>query len=505
MAGGNGPRVIQITNIAPQATKDQMQALFGNIGKIEEIRLYPTVRDVSCPVQSRICYVKYMESSCVAVAQHLTNTVFIDRALIVIPVLAIPEEYRALEMSKNGTIVPGLQKPDSKLPPEVINRIEGQSPQQVIKTYDPKLMENNLPEYPALPSFYDSRKIEEIRRTIIVCDVKNEWRLDDLMDCFQRAGEVKYARWAEKDNKTYCMIEFCEQPSVINALKMHGHEFKGGFLSVYHSTDAIIKPEAKSNEAAQKEIEEAMTIVKEAQNMISAAIDPVIGMLAKDKRRRSRSRSRSRDRRTSRSRSHRSRSRKRSRSRTRRRSRSKSKRRSRSRSRRSRSRKRSRSHKRSRSRRKSRSRSRSKRSRSRDRRSKRSRSRHRRSSSRSRRSRSRTKRSRSRDRKRSHRTREEKRTSRSSRSHSKRCSISPSPASVRSRSSRGKDIVPPNSKSSNNNSSSSKRRSRTPVDRKLKPIIEDTDVKNTRPSADTKVRKSVSVEKSDNMDISNSP
>lgn len=367
-------------------------------------------------------------------------------------------------------------------------------------------MENNLPEYPALPSFYDSRKIEEIRRTIIVCDVKNEWRLDDLMDCFQRAGEVKYARWAEKDNKTFCMIEFCEQPSIINALKMHGQEFKGGFLSVYHSTDAIVKPEAKSNEAAQKEIEEAMTIVKEAQNMISAAIDPVIGMLAKDKRRRSRSRSRSRDHRTSRSRSHRSRSRKRSRSRTRRRSRSKSKRRSRSRSRRSRSRKRSRSHKRSHSRRKSRSRSRSKRrSRSRDRRSKRSRSRHRRSTSRSRRSRSRTKRSRSRDRKRSHRTREEKRTSRSSRSHSKRCSISPSPASIRSRTSRSKDIGPPTAKTSNNNSSSSKRRSRTPSDRKLKTIAEDVDVKSTRSSVDSKIRKSVSVEKSDNMDISNSP
>ncbi|EDW03557.1 probable splicing factor, arginine/serine-rich 7 [Drosophila grimshawi] len=521
MAGGNTPRVIQVTNIAPQATKDQMQTLFGNIGKIEEIRLYPTIRDVSCPVQSRICYVKYTETTSVPIAQHLTNTVFIDRALIVIPVLAIPEEYRALEMLKNGTIVPGLQKPDSKLPPEVINRIEGQLPQQVIKTYDPKLLEFNLPEYPALPSFYDGRKIEEIRRTIIVCDVRNEWRLDDLMECFQRAGEVKYARWAEKDNKTYCMIEFCEQTSVIHALRLQGQEFKGGHLSVYHSTYSITKPEAKSNEAAQAEIEEAMTIVKEAQSMISAAIDPVIGMLAKDKRRRSRSHSRSRERRTSsRSRSHRSTSRRRRRSGTRerrsvsrsRRSRSRGKHSSRSRSKRSRSR-----HRRSGSRsRRSRSRG-GKHSRSSRSGGKRSRSRHRRSTSRSaRRSRSHGgggggggagasgierggggggssgngngKRSRSRERssKKSHRAR-------SPRSRSKRSSPSPPAVPSKSRSSRSKDVATSSIKSS----STSRRRSRTPDARKLKSIVEDADAKSSR--------KSVSVEKSDNMDISNSP
>lgn len=78
MAVGN-TRVVQITNIAPQATKDQMQTLFGYLGKIEDIRLYPTIRDVSCPVQSRICYVKFNDASTVGIAQHMTNTVFIDR------------------------------------------------------------------------------------------------------------------------------------------------------------------------------------------------------------------------------------------------------------------------------------------------------------------------------------------------------------------------------------------------------------------------------------------
>ncbi|XP_055373400.1 probable splicing factor, arginine/serine-rich 7 isoform X2 [Condylostylus longicornis] len=482
MAGGisTGTKVVQITNVAPQATKDQMQSLFGNIGKIDEIRLYPTVRDVSCPVQSRICYVKYFESSCVAVAQHLTNTVFIDRALIVIPVQSIPEEYRALEMSKNGTIVPGLQKAETKLPPEVVNRLEGQIPQQVVMTYDPKLKWHNLPPYPALPAYLDSRKIEEIRRTILVVDVRDEWLLDDLMEYFSRAGEVKYARWAEKDGKTHCMIEFCQQRSVIEALKLQGSEFRNGYLNIYHSTEAIAKPEAKSNEAAQKEIEEAMTLVKEAQSIISAAIDPVIGMLAKEKRRhgsRSRSRSRSRSkrsrsRRKSRSRSRGSRRKSRSRSRT-------SRRKSRSRSRGSRRRSRSRSKV---SRRKSRSRSRG------SRRKSRSRSRDRRRSSRSRRrSHSRSRRSRSRDRKKSHRSKDERKRSRS---RSKRHSSS------RGRSSHSKD----------KKSSSSKRRSRTPKSRKTaeESIIRDYDAEEKIGYNDDKKR-SPSVEKSDNMDISNSP
>lgn len=126
-------RVVQITNIAPQATKDQMQNLFGIIGKIDEIRLYPTVRDVTCPVTSRVCYVKFFESSCVAVAQHLTNTVFIDRALIVGPVStgSIPDEFKALEIINNGSGVPGLPADDTQLPPEVVNRVEGTHPFQV--------------------------------------------------------------------------------------------------------------------------------------------------------------------------------------------------------------------------------------------------------------------------------------------------------------------------------------------------------------------------------------
>lgn len=364
-------KVVQVTNIAPQATKDQMQVLFGYLGKIEDIRLYPTVRDVSVPVQSRICYIKFTDSVTVGIAQHMTNTVFIDRALIVIPVQNgdIPDEYYALEMTRNGTVVPGLNVNEPKLPPHVVNSVHGSGADQVILTIDSTLDEQGLPNYPPLPSSYDSAKVEETRRTILVQNIdptisSNEWILH-----FTRAGEVKYLRTCRRtsDNSLNMLIEFTEQPSVVNALQMNGTEFRGNILEIQHATQPIDKPQAKSNEAAQQEIEEALTRFKEAQNMINASIEPVIGMLTKDKKgsRRTRSRSRSRDRK--RRRSSRSRSRKRSRSR-RRRSTSRKRSRSRERRRRSRSRRRtrSRSRKRSRSRgKKSRSRSR-KRSRSRD-------------------------------------------------------------------------------------------------------------------------------------------
>lgn len=106
--------------------------------------------------------------------------------------------------------------------------------------------------------------------------------------------EVKYSRpcTRDSDNDHYALVEFSEQSAIVPALQLNGELLNDKPLRMTHSVQGIIKPEAKSNEAAQKEIEEAMSRVKEAHNLISAAIDPMIGMLSKDKRSRSGSRSR---------------------------------------------------------------------------------------------------------------------------------------------------------------------------------------------------------------------
>jgi len=232
---------------------------------------------------------------------------------------------------------------------------------------DPKLEASGLPPYPHLPGHLDSRRIEEIRRTLIIANLDASVSPEQLLDFFSNNNvEIKYLRICSRDSDTehYALVELSEQAAVVAALLLNSKSLADRPIKIYHSTQAIAKPEAKSNEAAQKEIEEAMSRVKEAHNLISAAIDPMIGMLSKDKRSRSGSRSR-KSRSRSRGRSRRSRSRKRSRSRHRR-SRSRHRRRSRSRSKSSRSKDRRRnspSRRRSSSRSRHRSRSRSRRSR----------------------------------------------------------------------------------------------------------------------------------------------
>merc|ERR1712038_1340919 len=81
-SSGNS-KVIQVTNIAPQATRDQMHTLFSFLGKIEDLRLYPSLRDASVSIQSRCCYLKFLDEGVLPISLHMTNTVFIDRAIIV--------------------------------------------------------------------------------------------------------------------------------------------------------------------------------------------------------------------------------------------------------------------------------------------------------------------------------------------------------------------------------------------------------------------------------------
>lgn len=60
-------------------------------------------------------------------------------------------------------------------------KIEGNPPNQVIRTLDPRLSIHNLPNYPLLPASTDSRRLEEIRRTIVAINLDPSVRTKFLL------------------------------------------------------------------------------------------------------------------------------------------------------------------------------------------------------------------------------------------------------------------------------------------------------------------------------------
>ncbi|XP_041085209.1 splicing regulatory glutamine/lysine-rich protein 1-like isoform X3 [Polyodon spathula] len=303
MSGVPGTCVIQVTNLSPAVTSEQMRTLFSFLGDVEELRLYPP-DNAPLPFSSKVCYIKFREPPSVGVAQHLTNTVFIDRALIVVPCAEgkIPEEAKALSLLAPATTVATLMPGAGLLP---------------------------IPTPPPLPSTTTA---------------------EQLLEYFKQVGDVKFVRMAgdETQPTRFAFVEFADQESVPRALTYNGVVFGDRPLKINHSNNAIVKPPEMTAQAAAKELEDVMKRVREAQSCISAAIEPVesgkSSTTSSKKAGRSRSRSQSK-RKRSRSR-HRSRSRKRSRSKPRearntqssqkKRSRSKDRKRSRSRSRSSR-------------------------------------------------------------------------------------------------------------------------------------------------------------------------
>ncbi|XP_066567657.1 splicing regulatory glutamine/lysine-rich protein 1 isoform X2 [Amia ocellicauda] len=252
MSGIPGTAVIQITNLSPAVSSEQMRTLFGFLGDIEELRLYPP-DNAPLPFSSKVCYIKYREPSSVGVAQHLTNTVFIDRALIVVPCAEgkIPEEAKALSLLAPATTVGSLMPGAGLLP---------------------------IPTPAPLPSTTTA---------------------EQLLEYFKQVGDVKFVRMAgdETQPTRFAFVEFADQESVPRALAFNGVMFGDRPLKINHSNNAIVKPPELTPQAAAKELEDVMKRVREAQSFISAAIEPAESVksssVSSKKAVRSRSRSRS--------------------------------------------------------------------------------------------------------------------------------------------------------------------------------------------------------------------
>uniref|UniRef100_A0A672ZEX1 Serine/arginine-rich splicing factor 11-like n=1 Tax=Sphaeramia orbicularis TaxID=375764 RepID=A0A672ZEX1_9TELE len=223
-------KVVQVTNVSPSTTSEQMRTLFGFLGTIEELKLFPP-DDSPMPVTSRVCFVKFQEPESVGVSQHLTNTVFVDRALIVVPFAegSIPDETKALSLLAPANAVAGILPGGGLLPtPNPIS-----SPPLGGNPFGPNM---------------------------------------DALAAFGFQGPNMNPQAADQ------FLKFMTDPK-LNPL----------------AAGLSLNPGLKAD-ASNKEIEEAMKRVREAQSLISAAIEPGSKRTRSRSRRRSSSRSKRRSR-----------------------------------------------------------------------------------------------------------------------------------------------------------------------------------------------------------------
>lgn len=384
------PTIIQVTNMSVKSSDKQIRDLFGQIGEIVHVEIFPRDKQRN-KFGTLVVFVEFEATSSVIIAQHLTSTVFIDKPMVVIPAPAnrIPSEWEAMQLAsamssnkqlennltlgtKIQTLVPIIAP---TIPSHIANPVLGTKPApniliaglgqlKDITDSTPKYGPNveliaptgvPMPPAPPLPDTLVGLKEKETRRTVFIDNLNPMLTAEHVMNYFQFCGDVRYLRIGGEDMKDvrFAFIEFLDLASVLVALQYDGAEFCDRTIRVIQSRHWLSKPPNKKSDA-ERENDVIMKRLMEAQALIAGVIDNPEGAAPampaevtreapkEEPKRRSPSNSRRRERSSSRSRresrSKRSRSRSKSKRSKSRRSRSKD----RSRSRRSRSRSRGR-------------------------------------------------------------------------------------------------------------------------------------------------------------------
>lgn len=242
-AASKSKNIIYVTNITPIATLEQMRILFSFVGDIVSIVMYQF--EPTQDTNFKVCFIEYSQHSSVLVAQHLTNTVFIDRAIFVLPF-----NHSKIPPDKETAIKQGYDNTEyvTNFNDGVLTQVaSGPGGAQIITTSDARLAASSLQTYPQLPINTDPTRVEEIRRTLYIGNLDSSLPPEQVLKFFNDMGEVKYIRIAgdETQPTRFAFVEFTNQASVANALLHHGFVLGSRSLKINHSNNPIVKPQPK--------------------------------------------------------------------------------------------------------------------------------------------------------------------------------------------------------------------------------------------------------------------
>uniref|UniRef100_A0A8R1EIU6 RRM domain-containing protein n=1 Tax=Caenorhabditis japonica TaxID=281687 RepID=A0A8R1EIU6_CAEJA len=113
-------KILHVANISSAATRDHIYNMFNYLGKIQEMKVYPSEGNITSNTLLKTAFIKFDDERCAEVGQHLTNTVLIDCAIVCLPHPNpnIPDEESFF--NSGGSTTAGQRQ----LPPHVTNKIQ---------------------------------------------------------------------------------------------------------------------------------------------------------------------------------------------------------------------------------------------------------------------------------------------------------------------------------------------------------------------------------------------
>lgn len=232
--------IVQVTNVSPTCSVQQLGDLFSFLGTIEELHLYPKEESLTV-IPCRTCCIRFSTSSEACLARHLTNTVFIDRAISVI--------HTKFEIIPKDSVILSEWNSSPESSSETHGRHEGKSKSHMTLAMT---------------------KQDEIKRTIYVGNLTSNISAEQVMQFFIGCGEIKYVRMAgdESQPTRFAFVEFSDSGCMQRALSMNGAIFGDRPIKVNHSKNAIVKP----NKPQDREVDLVMHRLHEANRMISEVV-----------------------------------------------------------------------------------------------------------------------------------------------------------------------------------------------------------------------------------------
>merc|ERR1712137_1391193 len=164
----------------------------------------------------------------------------------------------------NGGII------EPKLPATLTNQVEGVPPHQFIRTIDPRLAIHNLPTYPLLPASTDSRRLEEIRRTLVIMNLDPTFSASQVVDFFCTAGEVKYFRMCsrETDNIQYGLINLWNKKLLYQLLSSITSKWVIELSKCITQHKLLLNPFLKTNQTRlhRRKLKRQLTVLEKKLN-----------------------------------------------------------------------------------------------------------------------------------------------------------------------------------------------------------------------------------------------